>query len=59
MREQNVIRNRAIVVLRKLDPKMYSYGHLSELFDVQKHVVHKVFHRDEDKYDLQGKIALE
>jgi hypothetical protein len=52
MRQQNVMRNRAIVVLRKVDPKMFSFGHLSELFGVQKHVIHKVFERDKGKYEL-------
>jgi hypothetical protein len=52
MQEQNVIRNRAVVVLRKLDPKMYSFGNLAQLFKVQKHMVHKVYLRDRDKYGV-------
>ena len=52
MRQENVIRNMAVVILRKANPKVYSFGNLAQLFSVQKHMVHKVYLRDKDKYQL-------
>ena len=52
MRQENVIRNMAVVILRKANPKVFSFGNLGQLFNVQKHVAHKVYLRDKGKYGL-------
>jgi hypothetical protein len=58
MRQPETIRNKAIVVLRKADPKVFSFGHLSDLFGVEKSMIHKVFYRDKDKYTLPNETIV-
>lgn len=58
MRKQETIRNKAIVILRKADPAVFSFGQLSELFGVQKSMIHKVFSRDKGKYMLPNEPTV-
>ena len=55
------IRNKAIVILRKLDPETYKYKILGELMPAKKgsqykpmhpSTVEEIYKRDMDKYDL-------
>ncbi len=58
MHKQKLSRNMAVVLLRKADPKVFTFDELAQLFEVQKHVVHKVFLRDKDKYNLPNESLV-
>ena len=52
MRKPDENRNRAIVWLRKLDPKRYSWGVLAGIVNRERPTVKYIFERDVDKYPL-------
>ena len=51
-------RNKAIIQLRKLDEVNYSFGNISEIFNLDKSTVYKIWRRDKDKYDLPDWLKL-
>ncbi len=57
MRQPNVARNKAIVILRKADHQLFSFAVLAQLFGVKRDFIHRIFHRDKDKYRLSEKTA--
>ncbi len=52
MNAPNEIRNKAIVLLRKLDKDTFTDPVLGELLGITKQTVHRNRHRDWKKYEL-------
>lgn len=50
MRQPNVARNKAIVILHQADPQLFSFGVLSHLLGLKRGLAHKIYHRDKPKY---------
>jgi hypothetical protein len=51
-------RNKAVVILKKADPEFFSFAVLANLFKVKRDFVHRVFHRDKDKYHLNSETPV-
>lgn len=43
-------RNKAIVILHKADPQLFSFGVLGLLLGLRRGQAHKIYHRDKDLY---------
>lgn len=56
MSAQNIERNKAIVLLRKIDPDAYSYGVLANIFGLTRVAIVRIYYRDKDRYLLPEKI---
>jgi hypothetical protein len=52
MRKPNVIRNKAIVLLKKADSQFFSFAVLAQLLGVKRDFAHRVYHRDKGIYHL-------
>ena len=53
-----VARNKAVVLLKKADPQFFSFAVLANLFKVKRDFVHRVYHRDKDKYHIVSDQAV-
>lgn len=53
-----VARNKAVVILKKADPEFFSFTVLANLFKVKRDFIHRVYHRDKDKYLLPSEIPV-
>lgn len=58
MQKLKTSRNRAIVLLRKLDPEMYSFGEMKKLFKLSRQTVYDTWERDQKLYPLPKKGSL-
>lgn len=57
MQTPKVARNKAVVILRKADPQFFSFAVLSQLLGVKRDFIHRVYHRDKDKFHLPSETA--
>ncbi len=54
MREANVARNKAIVILHQADPQFFTFGVLSNILGLRRGQAHKIFHRDKSLYKVDS-----
>lgn len=54
MRQANVLRNKAIVILHREDPETFTFGVLAKFLGLKRNVAHKVYHRDKDLYSKKS-----
>lgn len=50
MRQPNVARNKAIVILHEADQQLFSFGVLAQLLGLRRGQAHKIYHRDKGLY---------
>ena len=50
MRQPNVARNKAIVILHEADQQLFSFGVLAQLLGLKRGLAHKIYHRDKALY---------
>jgi DNA-directed RNA polymerase specialized sigma24 family protein len=55
MNKPNANRNKAIVLLRKLDPETFSYRVIGQVFDIKESTVYDICQRDWKKFKIPAK----
>lgn len=51
----NEPRNKAIVVLKKVDPVTYSFKVIGDLLGIKRQTAHEIWERDKKKYKIAVK----
>lgn len=51
MRPKNEVLNRAIVILRRIDDKMFTWRNLQQIFGIKYTSIAEKFHREDPLYD--------
>lgn len=52
MNQPNEIRNKLIVIAKKVDPETFTDPNLADILGITKQAVHKIQKRDWEKYEL-------
>lgn len=55
MQRLNTPRNKAIVLLKKFDPVLYSFQVIGDLLKIKRQTAHEIWERDKRKYSINKK----